>query len=361
MASINDTVRRWKTETAYFAASNSYKGFYSYFEQIFRNDGIDHLYIIKGGPGTGKSSLMRYIAERCESVGGEIEYYYCSSDQSSLDGIIVRLARACIAVIDGTAPHALEPALPGVREEIVDLGQFWRSEALYRAEVGERVEALCREKGRLFNEAVCYLAAYERVVAAKHSELSPRDGRLHFRAREILSELGVKKNGRALPSLIDSVGVHGRLRLSTFERLAVECYRIPVLHGIGFDLLCAICEAARSGGLEMRISFDPIIPTRINAILFEGDGICLYVDEGHINSPKDVKDIDVTLHCRFNHDRVKELETVGAQLYGLALEKLGTIAGKHAELEQIYIDAMDFESVNTFREHLCDRILSAFA
>ena len=47
-------------ENAYFAASNSRNGFHSYYEHCFRHR-VDHLYCIKGGPGTGKSTLMHIL------------------------------------------------------------------------------------------------------------------------------------------------------------------------------------------------------------------------------------------------------------------------------------------------------------
>ena len=49
----------------YFAASNSAQGFKNYYPEVFAR--ADHLYIIKGGPGTGKSSFMKKYA-RIETV-----------------------------------------------------------------------------------------------------------------------------------------------------------------------------------------------------------------------------------------------------------------------------------------------------
>ena len=46
-------------KNAYFAASNSTKGFVSYYEEIFQNARIGHVWAIKGGPGTGKSRFLR--------------------------------------------------------------------------------------------------------------------------------------------------------------------------------------------------------------------------------------------------------------------------------------------------------------
>ena len=46
----------------YFAAVNSSRGFISFFDNIFA--GRDRLYIIKGGPGTGKSTLCERLQMR---------------------------------------------------------------------------------------------------------------------------------------------------------------------------------------------------------------------------------------------------------------------------------------------------------
>ena len=43
----------------YFAAANTYKGFESFFDEIFNTEKLERIYILKGGPGAGKSTLMQ--------------------------------------------------------------------------------------------------------------------------------------------------------------------------------------------------------------------------------------------------------------------------------------------------------------
>ena len=52
-----------------FAASNSCEGFKNYYGDIFTDTRVDRLYIIKGGPGTGKSHFMRVVARRARERG----------------------------------------------------------------------------------------------------------------------------------------------------------------------------------------------------------------------------------------------------------------------------------------------------
>ena len=90
-----------------FMGANSPIGFCSFFEEIYNPYKNHHPYIIKGGPGTGKSTLMKKVARKAEEKGYETELIYCSSDPQSLDGIIVK--DIGVSVIDGTSPSTKRP------------------------------------------------------------------------------------------------------------------------------------------------------------------------------------------------------------------------------------------------------------
>ena len=55
----------------FFAAANSFNGFVSYFDCIFDSKDFSKIYVLKGGPGTGKSSLMRSVKENSHSITGK--------------------------------------------------------------------------------------------------------------------------------------------------------------------------------------------------------------------------------------------------------------------------------------------------
>ena len=84
-------------------------------------------YILKGGAGTGKSTLMKRIADHFEN-SCHIIRYRCSSDPDSLDAVVIPELRS--AVCDGTSPHVFEPAYPGVCQKYIDLGRFWDGDIL---------------------------------------------------------------------------------------------------------------------------------------------------------------------------------------------------------------------------------------
>ena len=90
----------------YFLGGNTGAGFYSLYDGFTDSEAGDFLWIIKGGPGCGKSSFMKRIARSAEGAGMTVERVLCSGDPESLDGIYIREARC--AYVDGTAPHVQE-------------------------------------------------------------------------------------------------------------------------------------------------------------------------------------------------------------------------------------------------------------
>lgn len=94
------------TATHFFLGANSGRGFQSLFDLFCTPDDHYDLLVLKGGPGVGKSTMMRRIGAAMEERGEQVEYLYCSGDPKSLDG--VHIPRIRTAIVDGTAPHGRE-------------------------------------------------------------------------------------------------------------------------------------------------------------------------------------------------------------------------------------------------------------
>src|SRR5690606_25242510 len=111
----------------FFLGTNTGQGFYSFYGQLGKEVST-RLFIIKGGPGTGKSTFMQKIGQEMLSRGFPVEFAHCSSDSNSLDGVL--LPSLGIALVDGTSPHIVDPVYPGVVGEILNFGDFWDEKAL---------------------------------------------------------------------------------------------------------------------------------------------------------------------------------------------------------------------------------------
>ena len=106
----------------FFLGANSPQGFVSRFDQLDYGDPQWHTFIIKGGPGCGKSSFLKRLSSIFAERSPRMEEILCSSDPDSLDALI--LPEWKVSIADGTAPHILEPRYPAVSESILSFGDF---------------------------------------------------------------------------------------------------------------------------------------------------------------------------------------------------------------------------------------------
>ena len=140
-------------QVRYFLGANSPAGFYSLYDQLIDPAEADAVFILKGGPGCGKSTLMRRVAALAQEAGEPVEYILCSGDPDSLDAILLPGKKA--ALVDGTAPHDTAPLghpakkvriCKGLRDQLLDgtstghgyLGHFCRTSYLIRGVTAQK-------------------------------------------------------------------------------------------------------------------------------------------------------------------------------------------------------------------------------
>ena len=343
----------------YFAASNSAEGFVNYFPQIFGGGRCKRLYVIKGGPGTGKSCFMRQVGKRAEEQGCEVTYYYCSSDPESLDGILI--GGLGVGFVDGTAPHVWEPQSVGAFEQILNLGDFWNGDLL--AARREQIEALYTKKSACYANAYRYLTAYGCVARAM-----AQAGRTAVRAEKLsrAAERLVKRHVRQAGSefcqevaVCDSIGMGGRVRFDTYEQNADKLYVINDCCGTAhlfFDALYACC---RRLGIGVRLSRDPILPERIDALALSESGVTFTMcggasDDSVINMRRFVPDEDYKM---LRAER-KEKSTVAEMLVHCAEEEFAKVRRHHFAIESLFTDTMDFTAKESFTEQFCRKLFS---
>lgn len=148
----------------YFLGSNSANGFYSCYNHFCTPKKDNFLWVIKGGPGCGKSSFMRKIGEAAENAGLDVEYVICSGDPDSLDGVYIPEKQ--LGYVDGTAPHVIEASYPAAYSAYLDLGQFYDRKALM--EHRENIVDTNRSYKTLYQKAYSQLASLPRITAPSH-------------------------------------------------------------------------------------------------------------------------------------------------------------------------------------------------
>lgn len=148
-----------RTKNIFLAGANTAEGFVSKFDNILKNDKKAYTFVLKGGPGTGKSTLMKKIATHFREKGFRVEEFYCSSDVKSLDA--VRIVEKNICITDGTAPHEQDASLPKVNGEIVDLGESVGKEIIkYKSKINKIILL----KKNCFDKAYKFLSLAGSVV-----------------------------------------------------------------------------------------------------------------------------------------------------------------------------------------------------
>ena len=224
----------------YFLGANSPSGFYSLYHELLPAEQARSIYILKGGPGCGKSTLMRRVAALAEEAGETVEYILCSGDPDSLDAIV--LPQKQIALVDGTAPHVVEPKYPGLVEQYVNLGACYQKDGLQSI----RQELMSCMKGY----KGCYQRAYRCLGAAAEIFEDMRctlltdqlEDQLAKRAKGILQrEVPRRKNvspGAVRQRFLGAVTHQGVLCLT--QTAQVQCSKIFELSdrwGLAYGLL----------------------------------------------------------------------------------------------------------------------------
>ncbi len=337
----------------YFAASNSSQGFKNYYPEVFAR--ADLIYIIKGGPGTGKSSLMKRYAHRAESKGLKCEYYYCSSDPNSLDGVLIHGENRITGILDGTAPHTCEPRFPGAREEIINLGEFWDGELLRKQK--NEIIALSERKSAEYKSAYTFLRSVGNLRAVRDGLISDvlQIEKMRASVRRIAESYPTGKM-RYLPAITDSVSMNGRVRLDTFEKNAKKKYLIKKFYGVEHILLAELFAAFNDRDVSARISFDPVTPEHVDGIYLEDDQIAFVIDHNNDNPPiNDTKTLEnntIMLNSKRFVD-IEALRDIRSELRYTARLAQSSLDGAihalskakiyHFLLEDIYGKAMDWK------------------
>ena len=338
-------------EEKYFAAVNSSRGFISYYPELFGS--AQRVFIIKGGPGTGKSYFMRRVGRYAEERGAAVRYIYCSSDPSSLDGIVIEDR---IALLDGTSPHAVEATLPGARDELIDLGRFWNSERL--AAKRETVSRLMNEKSTRYRCAYSALAAAGELDAAALSLALPcLDGKkLKLAAERYLRHIPNGKGFERSNLAVSSLGMGGAVRFSTLEDRADFAVSVSDELGLGHVFLEALVKEAEQKKLKIRVSHDPLCPHKADAVEICDTSTVFYISEADHGRRVNMKRFilpEATAKIRPEHRLLIACKT---NALGAALTELAHAAEFHIALEEIYTSCMDFPAKDAFCTEFCRKI-----
>jgi hypothetical protein len=354
------------SQLQYFLGANSPTGFYSLYHELMPTDRAEAVYILKGGAGCGKSSFMRRVARHAEASGLDTVLIPCSGDPDSLDGVI--LPQRNIALVDGTAPHVVEPKLPGVVESYVNLGDCYDRKALapLRREIAD---ATSRYQGHYKRVYRCLDAASQ--LQRDNRELLLTEGvqeRLVKRAEGIISREIRKnggENGEVTHRFLSAVTHRGKVYLwDTVSAQAKRVYELADNYGLAHELLSPILTAAAAAGWDVTACPDPMAPERLAHLIIPGLGLAFV-------STTEEEPLPLHSHRRLRLDtmadrelyrtsrpRLRFTKKVASALEAEAISGLSQAKEAHDQLESLYNPHVDFERVYAMADDLADTLFT---
>src|SRR5690606_25330290 len=348
-----------------FPGGNTSEGFFSYYDHICPD--ARRLFVLKGGPGTGKSTFLQRTAADLLAAGLDVELHHCSADPASLDAIVVPAARA--ALLDGTAPHVVDPRHPGCVDEIVDLGRYWDGPCLRRRR--EAIMRLSAQARPCFQRAYRYLAAARHVQddweAANAAALD--QGWLNRQtARVIAAVVGERtvahRPGRVRRLFASSITPDGPRH--HLETLAAPFSRTIVLRGEPgtgkATLLSRVVQAAVECGLDVEAFHCAFRPREVEHVLLPAADTALFTCEPpheYVPAGAAVIDMETGLDDSLRQAAAAHrhaAQELFRQLMDTAIAALQEAQSVHRAVEAQYIPCMDFDAVEQHRVQIRDQI-----
>ncbi len=354
-------------QPTYFLAANSADGFYSKFCDSYNAFDGWKAYIIKGGPGTGKSTFMRNVAQKALILGEKVEICPCSSDPKSIDAVIFPAIKKVI--LDGTAPHVVEPKYPAVCEQIINMGQFWDDNALRGTE--KELLSLFGFCSTYHKKAAQYISAAGKLVSYNFGiQLAATDIDKVFDFANKLAKNNIpnKRDKKTIEWVRflggvtpDGIVFYG----DTIDKVAEKKIIISDKYGAVSSIIMSVLrDAALDKGYEIITLKNELLPKdMIDHIIIpelklafcrEGRDNVFLSDQRRIHSRRFVDARELSS----NRQKLSFNRRVASELLDSACECLKKAKEVHDQIEKYYIDIMDFEAMNLYGIKMADEILA---
>lgn len=346
----------------YFLGALSPSGFFGWFHYAAKEP-TSPPFLLKAGPGCGKSTFMRRLAEASPG-SGTLERLHCSSDPESLDGI--RLSSPDFLILDATAPHIVNCTYPGVSERVVSLYDTLDYSVLKPCR--EEILALGRQHAKQMQQAAahfaltCALLQRQRALTREIMDTAKTDALAARLAHRTMPARRNAKEGAVKHRLLSAPTPNGVTVFSETAKQAapVAVYALCDAYGaVSGRRLEQLADHARNNGYDavhchcatdQRNKLDHLLlPSLGLAFITANPWHTLTVSTRHeIHTRRMLDGNELSKRQRLLTWQRRTADKALAQ----TCETLAAAKATHDKLERYFVDAMDFTKADTIRAKL---------
>ena len=322
-------------------------GFISCFDHLIDEQDHRRTIILKGGPGVGKSTFIRRLHAALAAENEQSTLYFCSGDPDSLDAAVI--PSHGLLILDGTAPHVVDPQIPGARDSLVNLGACLDEGAMrgrlahIRACMADH--AACSRRARAFMQSIRALRQEGAASVAQCIDARRFARMIQALTAAVLCDHHQNADVPGMrPVITDALTLKGEICLLSGEQYA----RVIRLTGhTAMDLtpaLQAVSRAAQSAGLRVEEHLSPLMPGSLLHVSIPA--LSTLVTTGQALVSEQTFDFSACIPAASLLRRECALEQMRAGVIRhtqLAADALAQAKQLHDELETFYVPNMDFE------------------
>lgn len=344
--------------TTYYLGANTPQGFCSRYDMLFADPRLKQVLIIKGGPGCGKSTLMKQVGRTAQALGLDVEEILCSSDPDSLDGLII--PAAAMALVDGTAPHVVEPPMCGCGASYLHLGAYYDTAAL--TDVAPRLFALKAKNAACYPLATaCFRAAagLEQGLCLLADQTPPLPEELLPTPEPIRATPG--------PRLERFYTAFSPKGVQEHPLLAREHYLLRDNFGLGQSLLAQAAQRCQNAGYLTITASHPLTPDKLSHVLVPELELAYTLATDVFPSQPDGAievDLDHLVQPHLTPERAVRASLLRQYRQAAVTEGLAYLKEAkaiHNDMEALYRPAVDFAGVDTATAAVKKQLLARLA
>ncbi len=344
-----------------FTSSHTSQGFYTFIPELV--NGLGKVYILKGAPGSGKSTFIRLLGEVISQQGYDIEFWVSALDPVTPDGVFIPLLNA--AVINGSLPRPIDPKYPGIRESIINLEEYWDN-SIVEQKYGEIIKQV--DQTNIFQDQAINILkeasrAKEEIRQANsaHLNIEKIEGLTKDLSTEIMDNRPGEKHYFA--GVITGDGL-----VDYINELSADCKKRYIFKGpSGSGKSTVIYKLAREAkkkgyflefyhcGLEVDYLIMVVI-RNLQLALIEAGHIEVGTRQGDVtvDMTRYMEGYDTDQVAVNNNELYRQFEALLLQ----AQRELENAYQANREVKKIYTSAMDFERLDQKREQIAAELLN---